>query len=103
MRMVMKVEIPTESGNAAFKNGKFVQAIQETMKRTQAEAAYFTTVNGNRGGYIIFDLDDVAKIPYVAEPAFQAMGAKIEFTPCFTPEELQQAAGDIEKDVQTFG
>ena len=103
MRMLMKVEIPTEAGNAGFKKGSFVQAIQETLNRTRAEAAYFTTVNGCRGGYIIFDLDDVAKIPHMAEPLFLALGAKIEFTPCFTPEGLQQAAADIEKDVQTFG
>ena len=103
MRMLMKVEIPTEAGNAGFKKGSFVQAIQETLNRTRAEAAYFTTVNGCRGGYIIFDLDDVAKIPQMAEPLFLALGAKIEFTPCFTPEGLQQAAADIEKDVQTFG
>lgn len=103
MRMVMKVEIPTEAGNAGFKNGKFVQAIQETLNRTRAEAAYFTTVNGCRGGYIFFDLDDNDKIPYMAEPLFLALGAKLEFTPCFTPEGLQKAAEDIQKDVQTFG
>lgn len=102
MRMLMRIEIPTAAGNAAFKKGTFVQAMQEVLGKVQPEAAYFTTVNGCRGGYIVFNLDDVTKIPSIAEPLFQAMDAKLEFTPCFTPQELEQAGPDIQQAGQTY-
>jgi len=101
--MLLRVEMPTEAANAAFKNGSFNQAMQDVMGKVRPEAAYFTTVNGCRGGYIIFDLDDVTKIPSIAEPLFMAMGAKLEFSPCFTPQELEQAAPDIQRAAQTYG
>lgn len=103
MRMLMRVEIPTEAGNAAFKSGGFVKALQDVLGMVQPEGAYFTTVNGCRGGYIIFNLDDVTRIPAIAEPLFMAMGAKIEFTPCFTPQELEQSGPDIQQAAQTYG
>ncbi|MGH2447124.1 MAG: hypothetical protein ACRDFS_00745 [Chloroflexota bacterium] len=103
MRMLMKVEIPTETGNEAFKNGSFIKAVQEVLGKVQPEAAYFTTVDGRRGGYVIFDLRDVRKIPSISEPLFLALGANVEFTPCFTAQELEQAGPDIQKAVQTYG
>ncbi len=102
MRMLMRIEIPTEAGNVAFKNGSFVRALQEVIGKTKPEAAYFTTVNGCRGGYIVFDLEDVTKIPSIAEPLFMAMGAKIEFAPCFTPQELSQTEPDIQHAAETY-
>ena len=103
MRMLMRVEIPTEAGNTAFKGGSFVRALQDVLGSIKPEATFFTTVNGCRGGYVVFDLDDVTQIPSIGEPLFMTMNAKIEFTPCFTPQELEQAGPDIQHAAQTYG
>lgn len=103
MRMMMQVTIPTESGNEAFKNGSFVQAIQDVLENAKPEAVYFTTMNGCRGGIIVFDLQDVTQIPKLAEPLFLALGATVELTPAFTPQELEQTASDIHQAVQKYG
>lgn len=53
--------------------------------------------NGRRTGYVVFDLDDPARIPVIAEPLFQRVGATVEFIPVMNTEDLQrglaQAAG----------
>ena len=53
--------------------------------------------------YVVFYLDNVTKIPSITEPLFMAMDAKVEFMPCFTPEELAHAEQDIKDAGQKYG
>jgi hypothetical protein len=89
MRMMLKMHIPVESGNAAIKDGRLGKVLADTLERLQPEAAYFTTVGANRGGYIVFDLKDPSDIPPACEPLFHELGADIELTPVMTPEEVR--------------
>jgi hypothetical protein len=44
----------------------------------KVEAAYFTTTpTGERGGFIVCDLQDSSQIPAIAEPLFLAFNAKM--------------------------
>ena len=54
MRMLMKVNIPTESGNAAVRNGSLQSTIKGILDDLKPEAAYFAEENGKRTGYIFF-------------------------------------------------
>jgi hypothetical protein len=47
------------------------------MEDLQPEAAYFTDVDGARGGYLIVNMDDPSDLPAIAEPLFLGMGATI--------------------------
>jgi hypothetical protein len=38
------------------------------MEELQPEAAYFTDVDGARGGYFIVNMDDASELPAKAEP-----------------------------------
>ena len=65
--------------------GETIQAIMEDLK---PEAAYFTDVDGDRGGYFIVNMDDASQIPAVLEPLFQALDATIKVHVVMTPEDL---------------
>jgi hypothetical protein len=67
-----------------------------------AEAAYFTSMDGHRGGYIIVNMKDASQIPAVAEPFFLWLGAKVEFIPVMTPEDLGKAGPSIAAAVKKW-
>lgn len=91
MKMIMEVKIPPEAFNEAVKDGTINQKMGKIMENNKPEAAYFTTVDGNRGGYLIVNLEDPSKIPSLAEPWFIYFNATIKFKPFMTPEDLQRA------------
>lgn len=65
------------------------------------EAAYFTTtVTGERGGFIVFDIKDTSEIPALAEPFFLAYNARVKFFPVMNAQDLTKAAPGIEKAVK---
>ncbi len=70
--------------------------MQQLLSDMNAEAAYFTTINGQRGGYIVVDMKDASQIPALAEPLFLWMKADVEFIPVMIPEDLASAGPGIE-------
>jgi hypothetical protein len=104
MRMLMEMSIPVEAGNKAARSGAFGSSFQKILKGLKPEAAYFTTrANGERGGFIVFDLEDTSQIPGVAEPFFLAFNASVTFTPVMNAEDLAKAGPGIEKAVKDHG
>ena len=55
----------TEAGNRAIKDGTLPDIIRKTLETVQAEAAYFTTMNGQRTMIAVFDLKTTADIPRI--------------------------------------
>jgi hypothetical protein len=49
------------------------------VEQLSPEAAYFTAQDGLRTAFIIFDLQEPAQIPTIAEPLFQPLKAKSTF------------------------
>jgi hypothetical protein len=54
MRLMMKFVIPVERGNATAKDGTQMKALESLLKATNAEAAYLTMIDGERGGLYLF-------------------------------------------------
>jgi hypothetical protein len=102
MRVLLKVGIPVESGNAAAKAGKLGATIQSILADLRPEAVYFTDSDGKRTGYIVFDLQDASQIPSVAEPWMLAFNASIELHPVMVPDDLARAASGIEQVVKKY-
>lgn len=103
MRFLLKVNIPVEAGNAAAKAGTLGTTIQSILADLQPEAAYFTDNNGQRAGFIIFDMQNTAEIPAIAEPWFLAFSASIELHPVMIPADLASAGPAIEQAVNNYG
>ena len=103
MRFLLKVTIPMEKGNATIRDGSLPKKLQAILSELKPEAAYFTTVGGNRGAYIVVDMKDASQIPAVGEPFFLAFNATIEVYPVMTPEDLMKAGPAIENAVKKYG
>jgi|SRR5580698_4620779 hypothetical protein len=103
MRFLMKMEIPVDAGNAAISDPGFGQKIQSALKEVGAEAAYFASMEGQRGAYIIVNMKDASQIPAIAEPFFLWLNAKVEFIPVMIAEDLVKAAPSIAAAVKKWG
>jgi hypothetical protein len=102
MRFLLKVNIPVEAGNAAVKAGKLGTTIQSILADLKPEAAYFTDNDGQRTGFIVFEMQDASRIPAVAEPWFLAFNARIELHAVMIPADLAKAGRAFEHAVKTY-
>ena len=104
MRMLLRVSIPVDTGNAAAKAGTIGSTIEKIVADLKPEAAYFMADdNGCRSGSIVFDLKDSSDIPSVTEPWFLAFNATVSLRPVMSPQDLAKAGPGIATAVQKFG
>lgn len=103
MRILLKVNIPVETGNSAAKSGKLGSTIQSILADIKPEAVYFSDDKGQRTGYLFLDLADASQIPAIAEPWMLAFNAAIEIHPVMIPADLGKAASAIEAAVKKYG
>lgn len=103
MHYLLKFEIDNEKGNQEIRNPEFGAKVQQLLGEIGAKAAYFTTINGCRGGYILVEINDASEIPQKGEPLFFWLNAKVELIPVMFPEDLAKAGPSIGAAVQTWG
>ena len=101
MRFMLTFRVPMDEGNAAIKDGSIGPTLQAIIDELKPEAAYFGPMEGARGGYLVVNFDDPSQLPAVAEPLFLALGATIQISPVFTPEELPAEA--LQQAAQKYG
>jgi len=97
MRMILKVSIPVENGNAAARAGVLGSTIEKILADLKPEAAYFAEDNGERTGYVFFDMKESSELPAIAEPWFLAFNATLTVRPAMTPADLAKASPSIER------
>lgn len=90
MRTLMKVCMQVEAANRAIRDDVLPKLLDSTMQQLKPEACYFTTENGMRTMYMVFDLDDPSRIPIIAEPFFMTLQAQITLAPVMNAEDVKR-------------
>ena len=104
MRMLLRVSIPVEAGNAAANAGTLGSTVEQILADLKPEAAYFfADDNGNRSGSIVFDMKDTSQIPAIAEPWFLAFNAKVSLRPVMNPQDLAKGGPSIGEAAKKYG
>jgi hypothetical protein len=95
MRVMAIISMPVEPANQAIKNGTLPTLMQRTVERWKPEAMYFTTFDGHRTAYVVFDLADTSDIPPFAEPFFMELNADVQFAPVMNGDDLQKGLSQL--------
>ncbi len=103
MKYIMKIRMSKESANKSVGDPQFGKKMQEILAEVKAEAAYFTTIEGRRGGYVIVNMDNASQMPAISEPFFIWLNAEIDFIPVMTLEDLGKAGPSIEAAFKKWG
>ena len=104
MRMLLRVSIPVETGNAAARAGTLGSTVERIVAELKPEAAYFfADDDGRRSASVIFDMTDTSQTPAIAEPWFLAFNAAISLRPVMNPQDLAAAGPSIERAGRDFG
>ncbi len=90
-----RVSIPVQEGNRAVSDGSLPSLIQRTAERWHPEAMYFTTFDGRRTAYVIFDMPGTPDIPTFAEPFFTQLNAEVELAPVMDSADLQKGIAQL--------
>jgi hypothetical protein len=64
--------------------------MQQLAERWSPEAMYFTTFDGRRTAFVVFDMPDSSAIPSFAEPLFMGLNAEVQLSPVMNGEDLQK-------------
>jgi hypothetical protein len=89
--------IPVEAGNDSLSDGSLQKTLESLLADLEPEAAYFFDQNGERGGFIVFDLKDTSQIPGIVEPLFHTFNAKVELHPAMNVADLKKALSELGK------
>ena len=90
MRVMARITVPVEAGNAAIQKGSIGPVLQATADRWKPEAMYFAEFDGKRGAYVVFDMTDASDLPAFAEPFFQELDAEVSVVPAMDVEDMQK-------------
>ncbi len=102
MRVMLKVIIPVDTGNAVTKAGTMTETIQSLLADMKPEAVYLTLEGGRRALYIFLDIQDGSDFARLGEPWFLALNASLVWQPVSLPEDLAKAGPAIEQAVKKY-
>lgn len=90
MRVMLKFTIPTtEETNTSVRDGSIGQTMETILGKLQPEAAYFGPIDGKRGGYIFFNMEEDSESVTKLEPFWLELGATIEVVPVMRADDLR--------------
>jgi hypothetical protein len=96
MRVMLKFTMPiTEEANASVRDGSIGQKMESILGKLQPEAAYFGPIDGKRGGYLFFDMEQNSESVTKLEPFWLELGATVEVVPVMTADDLRAGLQDL--------
>lgn len=100
MRFLVEVQIPTEVGNAALKDGSLIREHENYLNEVKPEAVYYTLANGRRTIYLVVNLESAEKLPAITEPLWLTLNAEVRVAPVMTSEDFQKALGGLQEVIE---
>jgi hypothetical protein len=97
MRMMLRFTVPVDKGNVAINAGSLGGVMESIMSKLKPEAAYFTPLDGTRGGMLFFDITDPSQIIEAVEPFFLNLNATVEIVPVMNGDDLRKGLSKIAK------
>ena len=101
MRMMLKFTLPVEKGNEAFRDGSLRKINEAVIDKLKPEAAYFSPLDGKRGGMLFFDMHDPSQIVEAVEPLFLGLNASVELVPVMNADDLQKGLAKAAEATKT--
>ena len=95
MRVMARISIPVDTGNQALRNGTLGKIMQMAAERWRPEGMYFTTFDGQRTAFMVFDLPDTSAIPVFAEPFFMELNAQVDLSPVMDGDDLAKGLSQL--------
>jgi hypothetical protein len=93
--MIPDVLLPGSSAEASGRSRPLPAVIQQTAERWRPEGMYFTTFDGRRTAYLVFDMADASDLPPFAEPFFSELNADVQIAPVMDGDDLQKGLSQI--------
>jgi hypothetical protein len=90
-----RITMPTVPGNRAITDGTIGKLMQGAADRWHPEAMYFTTFDGQRTAYMVFDMADASDMPPFAEPFFEGLEADVAIAPVMNVQDLQKGLSQL--------
>jgi hypothetical protein len=103
MRMMARFHFPADSGNDVIRSGKINTVFEQLMADLKPEAAYLYAEQGERGGILVFDMQDASLVAGVVERFSFGLQAKVEMFPVMTPDDLQKGLAAVPDIVKRYG
>jgi hypothetical protein len=97
MRMMLRIVMPVETGNAAVKDGSLPRTFQSIVDKLKPETAYFFPYEGRRSAQFVFDMQDASQLPSIAEPLFTGLNADVSLFPVMNFADLQKGLTEAAK------
>jgi hypothetical protein len=76
-------------------NEQLGRTMESILSKLKPEAAYFTPLEGKRGGMIFFDLADPSQIVETVEPFFLGLNATTELVPVMNADDLRKGLAKV--------
>jgi len=92
MRMMLKFTLPVETSNAAINDGSLGRTMESILSKLKPEAAYFTPLEGKRGGMI---WPTPSQIVETVEPFFLGLNATTELVPVMNADDLRKGLAKV--------
>ena len=95
MRVMAKISLPVEVANQAIRDHRLGSIMQRAAERWKPEAMYFTTFEGTRTAYMVFDMPDPSDLPPFAEPFFMELNADVQVAPAMNGADLEKGLSQV--------
>ncbi len=94
MRYLFKVSMPNEPFNTYVREGTVGKLIGRILEETKPETVYFTEEDGKRCAIVAYNVENLSRIPALAEPWFLGFDAECRIHVAMSAEDLKEAKLD---------